>query len=641
MSTIAVVVAVEGSGGASPGPLGRVAASAVAAGLGEVVVVLGPAASLSHLPAEVTVLVDRADTPSEAAALRAAVDYAQRSGADALLVALGEALAARGAGADPASWRRIAEAPAGEIVVGTVGGRPAGLVRLAAAVWPLLPLEGRFDRMLSAQTARVTTCPLDFPGGSPSPAQSGAAGAADRGPGAGEASAADLAAVTELLGRPPAGGFRVVVRDAAGAPVVIANAPFLDDGTPMPTTYWLVGRAERELVGRLEADGGVRRAERAVDPAALAAAHARYAAARDALIPAGHRGPRPTGGVGGTQTGVKCLHAHLAWYLAGGGDPVGRWVVDELGGRLAGAVAAVDCGTNSTRLLVMAADGTTLERRMIVTRLGEGVDRTGELASAGIERTLAALAEYRELIDAHGVVRVRAAATSAARDAGNSAVFFDAATTVLGVRPELIAGEAEGRLSYKGATAELAAAEGPFLVVDLGGGSTELVAGSATGNGAPGAVVSLDVGCVRVTERFLASDPPGAAELAAARSFVGGVVDAALTRLPALGVPRRMVGVAGTISTLAALEIGLDHYDSDRVHLVELSRAAVEAWLGRLAAESAAQRRERPAIEPGRADVIVGGLAVLAELMTRLGHESLVHSERDILDGIAAELRGV
>jgi exopolyphosphatase/guanosine-5'-triphosphate,3'-diphosphate pyrophosphatase len=153
--------------------------------------------------------------------------------------------------------------------------------------------------------------------------------------------------------------------------------------------------------------------------------------------------------------------------------------------------------------------------------------------------------------------------------------------------------------------------------------------------------VSLDVGCVRVTERFLTSDPPGAAELAAARGFAGGVVDAALTRLPALGVPRRMVGVAGTISTLAALEIGLDHYDSDRVHLVELSRAAVEEWLGRLAAESAAQRRRRPAIEPGRADVIVGGLAVLAELMSRLGHESLVHSERDILDGIAAELRGV
>jgi exopolyphosphatase/guanosine-5'-triphosphate,3'-diphosphate pyrophosphatase len=641
MSTIAVVVAVDQSGGVSPAPLASVAASAVASGLGEVVVVVGPAASLRHVPAEATVLVDRADAPSEAAALRAAVDYAQRSGADALVVALGEALVAGRAGADPENWRRMGEAPAGEIVVGTVGGRPAGLVRLAAAVWPLLPLEGRVDRMLSAQTARVTTCPLDVPGSSPSPAEAEERGAADSGPGAGEASAADLAAVTELLGRPPAGGFRVVVRDAAGAPVVIANAPFLDDGTPMPTTYWLVGRADRELVGHLEADGGVRRAERAVDPAVLAAAHARYAAARDTLIPAGHPGPRPTGGVGGTRIGVKCLHAHLAWYLAGGGDPVGRWVVDELDGQLAGAVAAVDCGTNSTRLLVMAADGTTLERRMIVTRLGEGVDRTGELASAGIERTLAALAEYRELIDAHGVVRVRAAATSAARDAGNSAVFFDAATTVLGVRPELIAGEAEGRLSYKGATAELAVADGPFLVVDLGGGSTELVAGSATGDGAPGAVVSLDVGCVRVTERFLASDPPGAAELAAARGFVGGVVDAALIRLPALGVPRRMVGVAGTISTLAALEIGLDHYDSDRVHLVELSRATVEEWLGRLAAESAAQRRSRPAIEPGRADVIVGGLAVLAELMSRLGHESLVHSERDILDGIAAELRGV
>ncbi|MGD0742787.1 MAG: Ppx/GppA phosphatase family protein [Acidimicrobiales bacterium] len=304
-------------------------------------------------------------------------------------------------------------------------------------------------------------------------------------------------------------------------------------------------------------------------------------------------------------------------------------------------MAAIDCGTNSTRLLVVAADGAPLERRMIVTRLGEGVDRTGELGEAGIGRTIAALGEYRQLIDAHGVVRVRATATSAARDAGNSAVFFDAASAVLGVRPELIAGEAEGRLSYKGATAELAAADGPFLVVDLGGGSTELVAGSAGVDAAPAAITSLDIGCVRVTERFLASDPPGGAELAAARAFVGGVVEEALTRLPALGVPRRMVGVAGTISTLVALEIGLDHYDSERVHLVEISRGAVEEWLGRLAAETAAKRRTRAAIEPGRADVIVGGLVVLAEVMALLGHDSLVHSERDILDGIAAELRGV
>lgn len=138
--------------------------------------------------------------------------------------------------------------------------------------------------------------------------------------------------VTALLGRPPHGAFEVVVRDEAGDPVVIRNAPFLDDGTPMPTRYWLVGPAVSAAVARLEAAGGVRRAEAAVDPDALAAAHRRYAAERDAAIPADHQGPRPSGGVGGTRTGVKCLHAHYAWFLAGGDDPVGRWVHEQLTG---------------------------------------------------------------------------------------------------------------------------------------------------------------------------------------------------------------------------------------------------------------------------------------------------------------------
>jgi hypothetical protein len=136
--------------------------------------------------------------------------------------------------------------------------------------------------------------------------------------------------VVALLGRPPRGPYEVVVRDEAGAPVVLRNAPFLDDGTPMPTLYWLVGAEVREAVSRLEADGGVRAAEREVDPAALSAAHTRYAAERDALLPVDHTGPRPSGGVGGTRQGVKCLHAHYAWYLAGGDDPVGRWVHERL-----------------------------------------------------------------------------------------------------------------------------------------------------------------------------------------------------------------------------------------------------------------------------------------------------------------------
>jgi uncharacterized protein len=142
--------------------------------------------------------------------------------------------------------------------------------------------------------------------------------------------AADRARVAELLGREPMGGFEVVVRSPDGSPLVIRNAPLLDDGTPMPTRYWLVGDAARAAVGRLEAAGGVRRAEAAVDPAELAAAHRRYAAERDAALPPGHTGPRPAAGVGGTREGVKCLHAHYAWYLAGGDDPVGRWVAGQL-----------------------------------------------------------------------------------------------------------------------------------------------------------------------------------------------------------------------------------------------------------------------------------------------------------------------
>jgi hypothetical protein len=144
------------------------------------------------------------------------------------------------------------------------------------------------------------------------------------------ADAADVEAVTRLLGRTPAGAFTVAVRRPDGAPVVIENAPFLDDGRPMPTRYWLVDDELRDAVSRLEADGGVRRAEAAVDPGDLARAHARYAEARDALVPVGHAGPRPSGGVGGTRQGVKCLHAHVAYLLAGGDDPVGRWVAEQL-----------------------------------------------------------------------------------------------------------------------------------------------------------------------------------------------------------------------------------------------------------------------------------------------------------------------
>jgi exopolyphosphatase/guanosine-5'-triphosphate,3'-diphosphate pyrophosphatase len=274
---------------------------------------------------------------------------------------------------------------------------------------------------------------------------------------------------------------------------------------------------------------------------------------------------------------------------------------------------------------------------MTITRLGAGVDQTGALAPEAIARTLHALETYQGVIDAHGVVAVRAAATSAARDAANADTFFDGAERVLGVRPELLSGEEEGRLSYAGATADLDGEHGPFFVCDLGGGSTELVAGGPDGE--PAATLSLDVGCVRVTERFFDSDPPTPDALSRARAHIGELVDGARRSLPGLAAPRVMIGLAGTVSALVTLSLGLDQYDREKLHHAHLSRASVEESLQLLAAIPASERRRRPGIEPGRADVIVGGALVLAVVMESFGHEELIYSESDILDGLAADLR--
>jgi exopolyphosphatase/guanosine-5'-triphosphate,3'-diphosphate pyrophosphatase len=419
--------------------------------------------------------------------------------------------------------------------------------------------------------------------------------------------------------------------------VVIRNAPLLHDGTPMPTRYWLVGRAERAAVDRLEAQGGVRAAEATVDLARLAAAHARYAAERDAEVPAGWTGPRPTGGVGGTREGVKCLHAHYAWFLAGGDDPVGRWVADRLAAPVVGSVAAIDCGTNSTRLLVAGPDGSTLDRQMRITRLGQGVDRDRRLDPAAIARTVSVLREYRAVMDRYGVDRVRVAATSAGRDASNREEFFAAVEVAVGVRPELLSGEEEGRLSFCGATAELDPAGAPWLVADIGGGSTELIVG-ADANSRPDAVVSLDIGCVRVSERFLRSDPPRPDELEEARRFVAEQLRGVSTTQPAFESAATLVGLAGTVAALAAIDQGLETYDRSRVHHYLLTRDAVERLLVILAAEPTATRRRRPGMEHDRADVIVGGTVVLAGLMRHFGFAACLTSEADILDGLISTL---
>lgn len=293
-------------------------------------------------------------------------------------------------------------------------------------------------------------------------------------------------------------------------------------------------------------------------------------------------------------------------------------------------VAAVDIGTNSVRLLIAEQSGREIERKMRITRLGQGVDVTGALAPEAIARTTEVLSEYRSRIECFGVQRVRATATSAARDAANSEQFFDAAERALGVRPELLSGEEEARLSFIGATAELPLHDGPFLVVDVGGGSTELVLGMI----APEVLVSLQLGCVRMTERHLKTDPPTAPELDACLTDIRSQLGRARATIDMRRV-RRVIGLAGTVTALTALELGLSHYDATRTHHSTLTRSNVEAWFERLSRMALVERR-RILAEPQRADVIVGGTAVLLTLMRELGIAELLVSEHDILDGLAA-----
>jgi exopolyphosphatase/guanosine-5'-triphosphate,3'-diphosphate pyrophosphatase len=297
-------------------------------------------------------------------------------------------------------------------------------------------------------------------------------------------------------------------------------------------------------------------------------------------------------------------------------------------------VAAIDCGTNSTRLLVRGPDGAALERLMRITRLGQGVDATGRLDPAAIARTVAVLREYREVLDRFGVERVRMSATSAARDAANRDDFFGPARQVIGVDAELLSGEEEAELSFLGATAELDPAAGPFLVVDIGGGSTEFSYGTTE----PESSISIDVGCVRLTEKFLAGDPPTAEELSACLSVVGVYLDDVLRAVPDAPEAATFVGLAGTVTTTAAIELGLAAYDRDRIHHFRLTKAAVEDVFRTLATEPLADRVHNPGLERERADVIVGGLCVLVAIMRRFGLASCLVSEADILDGLAMSL---
>jgi exopolyphosphatase/guanosine-5'-triphosphate,3'-diphosphate pyrophosphatase len=301
-------------------------------------------------------------------------------------------------------------------------------------------------------------------------------------------------------------------------------------------------------------------------------------------------------------------------------------------------VAAVDCGTNSLRLLIVergARGLLTLDRRMVITRLGQDIDATGHFHADALTRSLEVLVAFGDAIRAAGCERVRMTATSAARDASNFDDFREPAAAAIGVEPEVISGTDEAALTFLGAAHDLAPDKGPYLVVDIGGGSTEFVLGDA---GTPArASISIDMGCVRVTEKFLHHDPPSPEELAEALAFVEDHLVDVEAAVP-VDDARRLVGVAGTVTTLAAVALGLDTYDPARTHHHALTRNNVEALFRRLACETVAEHREDPAIEPARADVITAGTLILAAVMRRWKAESILVSEADILDGIARSL---
>ncbi|MGV0624665.1 Ppx/GppA phosphatase family protein [Mycolicibacter minnesotensis] len=311
------------------------------------------------------------------------------------------------------------------------------------------------------------------------------------------------------------------------------------------------------------------------------------------------------------------------------------------------ALAGIDCGTNSIRLLIaQPVEGRLrdIHREMRIVRLGQGVDATGQFAPEALERTRAALSHYADLLVQHGVSRVRMVATSATRDAANRDEFFAMTAQVLGravpgAVAEVITGGEEAQLSFRGAVGELDSAQGPFVVVDLGGGSTEVVLGDP--DGGVWASHSADIGCVRLTERCLHSDPPTAAEIAAAREVARELLGEALQVVPAQQA-RTWVGVAGTMTTLSALALGLAGYDSDAIHLSRIGIEELSGLCDRLLAMTRSQRAALGPMHPGRVDVIGGGAIVAQELAAllaeRAGIRELVVSEHDILDGIVLSL---
>ena len=466
----------------------------------------------------------------------------------------------------------------------------------------------------------------------------------------------------------------------------------------MPTRHWLLDPLLSRMVGRLESTGGVDQAEAAVGLAHIDSIHAAARAERhrastrlyavpdlppeassdvaavpspdspmasevetSAAVPAAdipvQRFDHP-GGVGGTRVGVKCLHAHVAEWLSHGRDAVGEWSLRQLDlvalpnyqrveddGTLTtirwpGPVGAIDIGTNTMSLLV--ADGTDqLVREIGFARLGEGIGATGRISDAAIGRAVDIARHYRRLMDQSGVTEVAAVATAAARAASNGADVVRAIGDALGATVRIIDGETEAQFAFAGATGgvripagvgDLGIGDRGALVLDIGGGSTELTYGHHSVE----ASVSMPIGAVNLTEQYLLSDPPLPEELSACVTVARAHIDEALGQLPPAAREAVLIGIAGTVTTSAAVEIGLPEYDRDALHEFVLTKAAAEDVFRTLATETIEQRLDNPGMFPGRERIIVGGCCVLVSVLRALGAESILVSEANLLDGVAA-----
>jgi exopolyphosphatase/guanosine-5'-triphosphate,3'-diphosphate pyrophosphatase len=457
-----------------------------------------------------------------------------------------------------------------------------------------------------------------------------------------ELRASELDAVREQLGREPTVPFSIVARCGPGHPLVIRNRPLDAEGRPFPTTYWLTCPTAVGAVARLESEGWISRLNDDPELAVgVADAHRGYARERGEL----HADADGWGGVGGARAGIKCLHAHYAYHLAGGDDPVGRWIAERVEpvhrGDPGRRVAAIDQGTNSTRLLVLLAradEPVELARDMVITRLGRGVDETGRLDGESVGRAVDAIERYARRAAALHAGAIRVGATAAVRDAANRDAFLRAVRDRTGVEVEVIEGEREAHLSFLGGTRGLDPSDGPFVVVDVGGGSTEFVVGREPGRAEQ--AISTRIGSVRLTERVRPADPPTEGDLAAFVAEAERALEPVDRAVP-VREARTFVAVAGTATTLQACSLGLDRYDPDVVHRSTLTLTDGERTIRELAAMTNEERAAIPVMPKGRGDVIVAGATILVAALRRFGFDRALVSETDLLDGLAFELLDV